>query len=115
MTITRIDRGPRMSRAVIHGDTVYLSGLVAGDTSQDITGQTKQVLAQVDEYLKHVGSDRTKVLRAEIWVSDMANFAQMNAVWDAWIDPEHPPARATVEAKLAAPEYLVEIMVTAAR
>lgn len=114
-TITRIAPGPRMSKAVIHGDTVYLAGEVAADPSGDITAQTKQVLAQIDAILAEAGTDKSKLLRANIWLTDMANFAAMNAVWEGWVVPGQTPARATVEAKLATPAYLVEIMVVAAK
>jgi enamine deaminase RidA (YjgF/YER057c/UK114 family) len=113
--ITRIDAGPRMSKAVVHGDTVYLAGLVANDPQGDITAQTKDVLAQIDHYLAVAGSDKTKILRANIWITDMKNFAAMNAVWDSWVSAGNTPARATVEAGLATPDYLVEIMVVAAK
>jgi enamine deaminase RidA (YjgF/YER057c/UK114 family) len=114
-TITRIDAGPRMSKAVVHGDMVYLAGLVANDPKGDITTQTKDVLAQIDHYLAAAGSDKSKILRANIWITDMKNFAAMNAVWDGWVSPGNTPARATVEAGLATPDYLVEIMVVSAK
>lgn len=114
-TITRIEPGARMSKAVVHGDTVYLAGIVAEDPKQDITGQTRQVLAEIDRLLALAGTDKSKVLRANIWITDMKNFAAMNAVWDGWVSTGNAPARATVEAGLAAPEYKVEIMVVAAR
>jgi enamine deaminase RidA (YjgF/YER057c/UK114 family) len=113
--ITRIEAGPRMSKAVVHGDTVYLAGIVADDNSQDMTGQTKQVLAEIDRLLALAGSDKTKILRANIWITDMAQFGAMNAVWDAWVSPGNTPARATVQAALATPAYKVEIMVVAAK
>lgn len=115
MEITRIQPGPRMSKGVVHGDTVYTAGLVAGDTSADVTGQTEQILAAAEEILAEAGTDKSHLLTANIWLTDMANFAAMNAVWDAWVVPGHTPARATVESKLAGPQYLVEIMFTAAR
>lgn len=114
-SITRIEAGPRMSKAVIHGDTVYCAGLVAADPKGDITAQTKDVLAQIDALLAKAGTDKSKLLRTNIWITDMKNFAAMNAVWDAWVSPGNTPARATVEAKLATPDYLVEIMVVAAK
>jgi enamine deaminase RidA (YjgF/YER057c/UK114 family) len=104
-----------MSKAVVHGDTVYLAGIVADDTSADVKGQTEQILATIDALLAEAGSDRSKLLKANIWLSDISTFADMNAAWDAWVVPGHTPARATVESKLAAPQYTVEIMVTAAR
>ena len=114
-TITRIEAGPRMSKAVVHGDTVYLAGLVPADTSQDMTGQTKQVLADIDRLLALAGTDKSKLLRANIWITDMANFPAMNAVWDSWVIAGSTPARATVQAQLADPKILVEIMVVAAK
>lgn len=119
MEIRRIDLtpppGPRMSRAVIHGDRVYLAGLTAGDTSQDIKGQTKQILDKIDSYLEQAGTSKSNLLSANLWIKDMALFADMNSVWNAWVDPENPPARACVKAEMARPEVLVEIMVTAAK
>lgn len=114
-TITRIESGARMSKAVIHGDTVYLAGIVADDPKADITTQTKQVLAEIDRLLAAAGTDKTKLLRTNIWLSDMANFGAMNAVWDSWVSQGNTPARATVEASLATPDYKVEIMVVAAK
>ena len=105
-----------MSKAVVHGDTVYLSGLVADAPKGKSTAeQTKNILSQIESFLARAGTDKSKVLSANIWLTDMATFAEMNAVWDAWVSPGHPPARATVEAKLASPDYKVEIMVVAAR
>ena len=99
---------------MIHGDTVYLAGMVAEDPSADTRGQTEQILRKIDATLKAVGSDRSKLLSAQIFITDMRNFADMNAVWDAWVDRENTPARATVQASLANPKMLVEIMVVAA-
>ncbi len=116
MTIRRHDAGSRMSKAVVHGDTVYLAGIVAEEPKGKSTGeQTRSILAQIDGFLAKAGTDRSKLLSANIWVSDMANFAEMNAVWDAWVSPGNAPARATVEAKLASPDYKVEIMVVAGK
>ncbi|MDJ1157229.1 RidA family protein [Chelatococcus sp. SYSU_G07232] len=114
-SIERIGVGPRMSEAVAYGNLVFLSGEVAEDTTQDAAGQTRQILASIDETLKKAGTDKTKILKANIWLADIKDFAAMNSVWDAWVPQGHTPARATVEAKLAAPQYLVEIMVVAAR
>lgn len=114
MTIQRLDPGPRMSQAVIHGDTVYLAGQV-GAPGESVTVQTKAILASIDALLARAGSDKSKILSATIWLADMASFGEMNAVWDAWVDPANPPARATGEAKLATPDYRVEIIVVAAR
>jgi enamine deaminase RidA (YjgF/YER057c/UK114 family) len=119
MDIRRIDLtqppGPRMSRAVVRGDTVYLAGLTAGDTSQDIKGQTKQILDKIDAYLAEAGTSKSSLLSANLWIKDMALFADMNSVWNAWVDPQNPPARACVKADMARSEILVEIMVTAAK
>jgi enamine deaminase RidA (YjgF/YER057c/UK114 family) len=115
MTVQRIKPGPRMSQAVIHGDTVYLQGLTADDPSQDVKAQTAQILAKVDMLLAEAGTDKSKLLSANIWLTDIATWSQMNEVWDAWVSPGHAPARATVEAKLALPGLKVEIMVQAAR
>lgn len=114
-SIERIGVGPRMSQAVAYGNLVFLSGEVAADTTQDTAGQTRQILAQIDETLKKAGTDKTKILKANIWLADIKDFAKMNAEWDAWVPQGHTPARATVESKLAGPQYLVEIMVVAAR
>jgi len=116
MKIERHETGPRMSKAVIHGDTVYLAGIVADNPKGKSTAeQTKSILSQIDGFLATAGTNKTKLLSANIWITDMANFAEMNAVWDAWVSPSNTPARATVEAKLASPDYKVEIMVVAAR
>ena len=116
MSIERHETGPRMSKAVARGDTVYLPGIVAGAAKgKSVADQTKDILAQIDDLLAKAGSDKSRLLTANIWIADMANFAEMNAVWDAWVSPGNTPARATVEAKLAAPDYKVEIMVVAAR
>ncbi|MCI1001434.1 MULTISPECIES: RidA family protein [Ochrobactrum] len=113
MSIRRIGVGPRMSQAVVHGNTVYLAGQV-GEPGASVTDQTKAVLAEVDRLLKEAGSDKSKILQAIIWLADMKDFAEMNAVWDAWVDPANTPARATGEAALATPDYKVEIIITAA-
>ena len=116
MSIERKEVGPRMSQIVAHGDTVYLAGVVAtAAKGKSVTEQTKDVLATIDKYLAQAGSNKTKLLSATIYITDMAKFAEMNAVWDAWVSPGNTPARATVEVKLAAPDYNVEIMVVAAR
>ena len=113
MTITRIEPGARMSNAVIHNGTIYLAGQV-GNPGEDVTAQTRTILAEIDRLLALAGSDKTRVLMAQIWLADIATFGQMNAVWDAWVAPGHTPGRATGQSKLAGPEYLVEIIVTAA-
>lgn len=119
MAISRFDLteppGPRMSRCVVHGDRVFLAGLTAGDTTQDIKGQTKQILDKIDGYLAQAGTSKSNLLQANLWIKDMALFADMNSVWNTWVDPENPPARACVKADLARPEVFVEIMVTAAK
>ena len=116
MKIERHETGPRMSKAVIHGDTVYLAGIVADSPKgKSVAEQTKNILSQIDGFLTLAGTDKTKLLSANIWITDMANFAEMNSVWDSWVSPGNTPARATVEAKLASPDYKVEIMVVAAR
>jgi enamine deaminase RidA (YjgF/YER057c/UK114 family) len=116
MSIKRLHAGPRMSQAVIHGGVVYLAGQVAGNTKgQSVTEQTKDILAAIDSLLAEAGTDKSKLLTAQIWLTDMSTFGHMNAVWDAWVSPGHTPARATVQSPaLAAPGYDVEIMVTAA-
>jgi len=116
MTIARMHVGKRLSELVINraSGTAYLAGQVAGDATEDITGQTRQVLAQIDALLSEADSDKTKILSATIYLPDMADFAAMNAVWEKWVAPGQTPARATVEARLASPEYRVEIQVVAA-
>jgi len=115
MNIVRIDPGPRMSRAVIHGDTVYLAGHVTKEPAGSVRGQTETILRNIDARLAEAGTDRSKLLSANIWLADIATFDEMNAAWDAWVDRANPPARATVEARLASPDYLVEIAAIAAR
>ncbi|KAA0700362.1 RidA family protein [Neorhizobium sp. P12A] len=112
MSIKRIDVGPRMSGAVIHGNTVYLAGQVG--EGESVTDQCKSALAEVDRLLAASGSSKSKILQTLIYLSDIAYFAEMNAAWEAWVDPANTPARATSEAKLAAPKYKVEFIVTAA-
>ena len=116
MKIERHETEPRMSKAVIHGDTVYLAGIVADNPKgKSMAEQTSNILAQIDGFLALAGTNKTKLLSANIWITDMAHFGDMNSVWDAWVSPGNTPARATVEAKLASPDYKVEIMVVAAR
>ena len=114
MTIQRFDVGKRLSKVVVHGNTAYLAGEVPDDGTKDITGQTEEVLAKIDKLLKQVGSDKSKLLSAQIFLPDMKDFAAMNAVWEKWIVAGQTPARATVEAGLANPAYKVEIMCIAA-
>ena len=115
MAITRLQVGPRMSQAVIHGDTVYTAGQVAIDApGASVTEQTQDVLKRIDALLTEAGTDKSKLLSATIWLTDMDTFNEMNAVWDAWLSPGNTPCRACVNAKLAAPQYDVEIGVIAA-
>jgi enamine deaminase RidA (YjgF/YER057c/UK114 family) len=115
MEITRLHVGRRLSETAIHNGTVYLAGQIAEDTNQDIVGQTREVLGHVDRLLLEAGSDKTRILSCQIYISSMAHFAGMNEVWDAWVAPGHTPPRATVESKLANPACLVEIVVVAAQ
>jgi enamine deaminase RidA (YjgF/YER057c/UK114 family) len=116
MTIQRIKPGPRMSGAVVHGSTVYLAGQVANATAgKSVAEQTQEILSIIDGLLAEAGTDKTKLLMANIWLTDMTTFQEMNGVWDAWVAQGNTPARATVEAKLAAPPYKVEIAVIAAK
>lgn len=115
MTIQRFHVGPRLSEMAIHNNTIYLAGQVADDPSKDITVQTQQVLAAIDKLLVEAGSDKTKILSTTIYISDMADFPAMNAVWDSWVSQGNTPPRATVEAKLAKPAYKVEIQIIAAK
>jgi enamine deaminase RidA (YjgF/YER057c/UK114 family) len=115
MSISRHDQSAILSQAVVHGETVYLAGVVAKNLDADVKGQTKEVLAEIDRLLAKCGSGKAKVLSATIWVTDIRNRAPMNEVWTAWVDPKNLPARACVEAKLADPRALVEIMVVAAK
>ena len=112
--ITRIDSGARMSQAVVHNGTIWLAGQV-GAPGKSVTEQTQAVLAQVDAMLEKCGSDKSRILQAVIWLASMDDFAEMNAVWDSWVSPGNAPARATGEARLATPDYKVEIIVTAAQ
>jgi enamine deaminase RidA (YjgF/YER057c/UK114 family) len=112
--IKRLETGLRMSQAAVHGNTIYLAGQVAEDPSADVAGQTRQILAAIDRLLAAAGSDKTRILSATIYLADIGTFAQMNSAWDAWVPAGHTPARATVEARLAAPHYKVEIQVIAA-
>ncbi len=114
MTIKRNHIGPRYSQVVVHGNTVYLAGLVASDPSASVKGQTEQILRKIDELLAGVGSNKSRLLSATVYLASMGSYDEMNAAWDAWLDRDNPPARATVEARLAAPKYLVEIMAIAA-
>ncbi len=116
MTIQRIGIGKRMSAAVVHGDTVYLAGQVADQSAgKSVTEQTAEVLTIIDTLLQEAGTDKTKILSATIYLPDIKTFSEMNLAWDAWVPQGHTPARATVEAALAAPQYRVEISVIAAK
>ena len=114
MSIQRFNVGKRLSEAVVHGNTIYLAGEVPDDTSKDVTGQTEEVLAKIDKLLRQAGSDKAKLLSAQIFLPDMKDFAGMNIAWEKWVVPGQTPARATIEAKLANPAYKVEIMCIAA-
>jgi len=114
MSIQRFNVGKRLSEAVVHGNTVYLAGEVPDDAAKDVTGQTEEVLAKIDALLAKAGSDKSKVLSAQIFLPDMKDFPGMNIAWEKWVVPGHTPARATIEAKLANPAYKVEIMCIAA-
>lgn len=114
-TITRIEAGKRMSSAVVHEGRVFLAGQVAEvNAGKSVGEQTREILATIDKLLKKAGTDKTRILSANIWLSDISTFAEMNAEWDKWIVAGQTPARATVESKLAGPQYKVEIMLTAA-
>ena len=116
MSIQRIAVGPRMSKAVVHGNTVYLAGQVADKAAgKSVAEQTEEILGIIDGLLAEAGSDKTKLLMVNIWLSDMSTFAEMNGVWDKWVVAGQTPGRATVEAKLAAPQFTVEIAVIAAK
>ena len=115
MSIARHDPSSILSHAVEHGDTVYLAGIVAKNLDNDVKGQTKEIVGEIDCLLAKCGSNKSRVLQAQIWVTDIRNRAAMNEVWSAWVDPKNLPARACVEAKLADPKCLVEIMVIAAK
>jgi enamine deaminase RidA (YjgF/YER057c/UK114 family) len=113
-TVQHIDPGPRLSEATVHGDRMYLSGMIPEDTSLSVAGQVRQALSEIDALLAKGGSDKTRILSAVIWLADIGDFAAMNAVWDSWVVPGQAPARATVQARLNDPAMKVEIMVVAA-
>jgi enamine deaminase RidA (YjgF/YER057c/UK114 family) len=116
MTIQRFENGPRMSRVVVHNDTVYLAGLTADATAgQSVGEQTKEILAKIDGLLKQGGTDKSKLLQAVIWLQDIRVVDEFNKVWDAWVVAGSTPARACIEARLQSPSKMVEIQVTAAR
>lgn len=112
-TIKRVQAGPRLSQAVVHGDTVYVAGQVSGD-APTVKGQTEQILKQIDTLLAAAGSHKSRLLSATVYLANMATYAEMNEAWEAWVEAGQTPARATVETRLASPRYLVEIAVVAA-
>ena len=113
-TIKRVNVAKRLSDMAVFNNVAYLAGQVADDVSQDVTGQTAQVLATIDKLLAEAGTDRTRILMAQIFVANMKEFDGMNKAWDAWVADGNAPPRATIEARLASPDYKVEIVVTAA-
>ena len=116
MKIDRMETGPRMSQIVVHGDTIYLAGVVAREQAgKSVPEQTREILGVIDGYLAKVGSDKTKILSAQIFLADIATFGEMNGIWDSWVPQGHTPARATIQATLATPAHKVEIMVVAAK
>jgi len=115
MTITRIEPGPRFCQAVVHGNTVYLAGQVADNPVPSVGKQTAQILKRIDKLLKAAGSNKSKLLSVNIWMSDIRYFNEMNAEWEKWMSKDNKPVRATVESRLAGPQYLVEIMCVAAK
>ena len=112
--VQRFHVGPRLSEMAVHNGTVYLAGQVPEDGTKDIRGQTAEVLGMIDRLLAEAGSDKSKILMAQIFLADLEDFAGMNEVWDAWVAPGHTPPRATVQAKLARPQWCIEVVVTAA-
>jgi enamine deaminase RidA (YjgF/YER057c/UK114 family) len=114
MTLQRFDVGARLSEMAVYNGVAYLAGQVAADGTQDIAGQTRQVLAAIDALLARAGTDKSRILMCQIFLADLADFPGMNAVWEQWVVPGHTPPRATVQAALARPEWRVEMVVTAA-
>jgi enamine deaminase RidA (YjgF/YER057c/UK114 family) len=112
--VQRFDVGPRLSEMAVHNGVCYLAGQVAADGTQDMTGQARQVLAQIDGLLARAGTDKSKILMCQIFIVDLAEFPALNAVWEQWVAPGNAPPRATVQARLAKPEWKVEMVVTAA-
>jgi enamine deaminase RidA (YjgF/YER057c/UK114 family) len=112
--VQRFDVGTRLSEMAVHNGVCYLAGQVPSDASQDISGQTRQVLAAIDALLARAGTDKSKLLMVQIFIKDLADFAAMNAVWEAWLPAGHAPPRATVRADMAKPEWRIEMVVTAA-
>lgn len=114
MIIRRLHVGPRLSEAAIHHGVIYLAGQIAEDTTQNIDGQTREVLGHIDRLLAEAGSDKSRILMCQIYLADIKDIAAMNAVWDDWAPTGHTPPRATVQALLARPELLIEVVITAA-
>ena len=112
--VQRFDVGARISEMAVHNGTVWLAGQVAADGTQDVGGQTRQVLAAIDALLGRAGTDKTKIVMCQIYLADFADFAAMNEVWDAWVAKGQTPPRATVQARLGKPEWKIEVVVTAA-
>lgn len=112
--IQRFEIGPRLSEMAVHNGTIYLAGQIPEDTSANIQGQTRQVLASIDALLAQAGSDKSRILHAQIFLPDLGDFAAMNEVWETWVVPGHTPTRATVQAALANPKWKLEVVVTAA-
>lgn len=112
--IQRFEVGKRLSEMAVYNGTIYLSGQIPEDTSVNIQGQTRQVLESIDGLLAQAGSDKSKILHAQIFLPDLGDFAAMNEVWEAWVVPGHTPTRATVQAALANPKWKIEVVVTAA-
>jgi len=115
MTINRFHVGKRLSEIAVHGDTIYLAGQIAEDATHGIEGQTREVLGHIDRLLMEAGSDKTQIVMCQIFLADIKDYPGMNSVWDEWVPEGHAPPRATVEAKLAKTEWLVEMVVTAAK
>jgi enamine deaminase RidA (YjgF/YER057c/UK114 family) len=115
MSLERIEPGRRFAQAVAFGDTVYLAGHVASHPDAGVYEQTREILATIDRHLAAAGSDKSRLLSASVWLTDIGTFDDMNRAWDEWVDPSNLPARATVEARLASPDFKVEIAVIAAR
>lgn len=112
--VQRFDVGARISEMAVHNNTVYLAGQIAKDASQDIRGQTREILASIDALLARAGSDKSKILMAQIFIADLSDFAAMNEIWDAWVVPGQTPPRATVLAGMINPDWKLEIVITAA-
>ena len=114
MPVQRLHVGKRLSEVAIHNGTVYLAGQIAEDTTQNIEGQTREVLGHIDRLLGEAGSSKASILQCQIYLTDITEIGQMNSVWDAWVAPGHTPPRATVQALLGNPAYKIEVVVVAA-